>query len=74
MFQLENLEIIRSKYEGMSRGFLNWHKIMPFTCRWEIRRQIFKIVQCHPPLGENIDRPVSMHHSLVPFGTPRAIP
>ena len=38
----------------------------------------FKIVQCHPPpprpLGENIDGPVSMHHSLVPFGTPRAIP
>ena len=34
----------------------------------------FKIVQCHPLLDENIDRPVSMHHSLVPFGTPRAIP
>ena len=36
--------------------------------------KFFKIVQCHPTLGENIDKPVSMHHSLVPFGTPRAIP
>ena len=36
--------------------------------------KFFKIVQCHPPLGENIDRPVSMHHSLVPFGIPRAVP
>ena len=34
----------------------------------------FKIVQCHPHLAENIDRAVSVHHSLVPFGTPRAIP
>ena len=60
MFQLENLETIRSKYEDMSRGFLNWHKIVPRTCRWEIRPQIFfKIFQCHPVLGENIDRPVS---------------
>ena len=37
--------------------------------------KFFKIVQCPPPPpGENIDRPVPVHHSLVPFGTPRAIP
>ena len=76
MFQLENLETIRSKYEGMSRGFLNWHKIVPRTCRWEIRCQIFQNwpMPPPPPPGENIDRPVSMHHSLVPVGIPRAIP
>ena len=74
MFQLENLETVRSKYEGMSRGFLNGHKFVPRICRWEIRPQIFQNCPMPPPLGENIDRPVSMHHSLVPFGTPRAIP
>ena len=73
MFQLENLETIRSKFEGMSRGFLNWHKIVPRTCRWEIRHQIFQNCPMPPPSGWK-HRPVSMHHSLVPFGTPRAIP
>ena len=70
MFQLENLETIRSKYEGMSRGHVHvGGKLDP---------KFFKSVQLHPPphrpLGENIDRSVSVHHSLVPFGTPRAIP
>ena len=50
MFQLENLETIRPKYEGMSRGFLNWHNIVPRTCRWEIRCQIFQNCPMPPPL------------------------